>query len=76
MLPLTNCAFNKNGDKYLLNISLDSSQVAMIELVKYGTLLQEKKQYLWKDIRMQYIVQHLTIPLGNKIKVYLIVIEW
>jgi len=34
-LPLTNCSFNKNGDKYDSNY-LGLSQVVMIELAKFG----------------------------------------
>jgi hypothetical protein len=42
MLPLTNCAFNKNGDKYFRSLFLDLSQEVMIVHVKYGIHLQEK----------------------------------
>ena len=37
----------------------------MIEHVKFGTHLLERKSCHWKDIRMWYIVLDLIIHLGN-----------
>jgi len=41
-LPLTNCAFNKSGDKYIDYLKLDLLLEAMIKLAEFGIPNQEK----------------------------------
>ena len=63
VLPLTNCSFNKNGDKYLIkNIGL--LQAATIEPVKYGIHNLEIFYINYKAIKMQFIHWLLTCLTG------------
>ena len=66
VLPLTNCAFNKSGDRYVVFIIthyLASLQVAMIGHVGYGIQTQEESYYLFKGIKTLFMQSLSTILL-------------
>ena len=64
VLPLTNCCFNKNGDKYEYP-HVGSSQAVTIEPAKSGTHNQEICCINCRDIKMQSMPSPLTSPLGT-----------
>jgi len=68
VLPLTNCSFNKNGDKYPI-LYTDSSRAATIELAKYGTQRQEILYINWKGIKMLFTHLPLMYPSGKRYEI-------
>lgn len=64
MLPLTNCSFNKNGDRYV-KIYIDLLLEVMTERVKYGTQNLEICCIHWRAIKMQSIQWLLMFHLGK-----------
>ena len=64
VLPLTNCCFNKNGDKYQFRY-LDLSLGATIGHVRYGILKQATSSINLKGTRMQYTLWRSTYLMGR-----------
>ncbi len=64
VLPLTNCSFNKNGDKYPRS-DPDSSPAAMIGPARSGIQKPAIYSTNWRDTKTQSTLSPSTCPSGT-----------